>query len=207
MPQELNTKELIFRKSIHLFADDGYELVSMRRIADSSGIHAASIYNHYKSKEEILASIYQYYLENCFKCRISREEYLPILKRGTVLEILDIFNYPMPDEQDPEPLMFDIIRILWSRIHTDDDARDLYRKYVVDEAYRHIDEVMGEGIRLGRIAMKQEDVYTFASLLLAARNYVASSIPLYPDVERWRNTGTAMLYMLSGILKLNPPLV
>lgn len=204
--QKISTKELIFRRSIHLFADDGYESVSMKRIATASGIQPSSIYNHYENKEELLHSIYQYYIDHQNDCRPTQNEYLPILKKGTAIEIVGIFNYPMPDEQDPDPLMFDVIRILWSRIHTDTKAKDLYREYVVEEAYRYIDKVLSKGIELGRIIMEPEYIYTFAGLLLAARNYVASSIPLYPDVSRWRDTGAAMMQMLAEILQLNPPL-
>ncbi|MGD9560600.1 MAG: TetR/AcrR family transcriptional regulator, partial [Oscillospiraceae bacterium] len=197
MSQDISTKERIFRKSIHLFAEDGFDSVSMRQIATACGIQPASIYNHYPAKEEILQSIYQYYVRHQNDCRPQREAYLPVLRRGTAMDILGIFNYPMPDEGDPDPLMFDIIRIFWSRIHTDPVAMDLYRTHVVEEACRYIDEVMRAGIEMGRVVMKEADIYTFACVALAVRNYVASSIPLYPDVERWRGTGGAMMQMLA----------
>ena len=49
----MTTKELILSKSLQLFSQRGYEGVSMRDIAAEVGIKAASIYNHFSSKEEI----------------------------------------------------------------------------------------------------------------------------------------------------------
>lgn len=206
MQENLTTKDRIFRRCIHLFADYGYESTSMKIIAKNTGIQTASIYNHFPTKEDILAAIYQHFIEHQNDCRLTEEDYIPILKTGSAADILGIFNYPTYDEQDPDPLMFDIIRLLWSRIHIDPAAREVYRVHVVDEAYRFINEVIRKGIELNRIIMKEEDIFTFASLALAAENYVASTIPLYPNVEHCRNMSLKMNTMLAATLKLNPPI-
>ena len=52
-----NTKGNIIYQALILFSDRGYEGVSMRDIASSVGIKAASLYNHFKSKEDIFSSI------------------------------------------------------------------------------------------------------------------------------------------------------
>ena len=52
-----STKETIINKSLTLFSEKGFEGVSMREIAAAVGIKAASIYNHFKNKEEIFSSI------------------------------------------------------------------------------------------------------------------------------------------------------
>ena len=52
------TKERIIFESLNLFSQKGYEGVSMRDIAAAVGIKGASIYNHFKGKEEILQAIY-----------------------------------------------------------------------------------------------------------------------------------------------------
>lgn len=51
------TKAAIYRASIDLFAEKGYAATSMRAIAAAVGIEAASVYNHFAGKEEILFSI------------------------------------------------------------------------------------------------------------------------------------------------------
>lgn len=53
----MTTKEIIYKNSIELFAEHGYQNLGMRDLAKASGIKASSIYNHYKSKEDILMDI------------------------------------------------------------------------------------------------------------------------------------------------------
>lgn len=53
----VNTKDNIMYQALTLFSDRGYEGVSMRDIASKVGIKAASLYNHYESKEDIFNSI------------------------------------------------------------------------------------------------------------------------------------------------------
>jgi len=52
------TKERIIFESLNLFSQKGYDGVSMRDIAAAVGIKGASIYNHFKGKEEILQAIF-----------------------------------------------------------------------------------------------------------------------------------------------------
>lgn len=52
------TKERIIFESLNLFSQKGYDGVSMRDIAAAVGIKGASIYNHFKGKEEILHAIF-----------------------------------------------------------------------------------------------------------------------------------------------------
>ena len=57
MPVPENRKEEIIRTSAKLFKEKGYSAVSMRDLAQTMGIKAASLYNHINSKEEILSHI------------------------------------------------------------------------------------------------------------------------------------------------------
>lgn len=55
-----STKEKIFDAAIDLFAEKGYDATSMREIAEAVGIKKASLYSHYKSKDDILEKIVEY---------------------------------------------------------------------------------------------------------------------------------------------------
>ena len=61
---EISRKEQIIQSATKLFKEKGFEAASMRDIAGSLGIEAASLYSHIKSKDEILEVI-------CF--RMARE--------------------------------------------------------------------------------------------------------------------------------------
>lgn len=58
------TKDKIIAIAIALFAKNGYEGTTLAEIAKGVGIQKPSIYNHYKSKEEIFLTIYKKILWN-----------------------------------------------------------------------------------------------------------------------------------------------
>jgi len=53
-------KEVILEKAAHLFRENGFNATSMRDLAENVGVEAASLYNHIRSKAELLQEI-------CFK--------------------------------------------------------------------------------------------------------------------------------------------
>lgn len=80
-------KELIIESAIPLFAAKGYESTSIQEIVDASGISKGAFYLHFKSKDALLHSIFEYYL-NKIKTRIiqldtshlsPREEFISLL--------------------------------------------------------------------------------------------------------------------------------
>lgn len=59
MVNKMTTKKRIIIESLRLFASKGYDGVSMREIAATVGIKGASIYNHFKGKEDIFLAIFE----------------------------------------------------------------------------------------------------------------------------------------------------
>jgi AcrR family transcriptional regulator len=55
--KKASKKELILRKASAMFREKGFAATSMRDLAESVGIEAASLYNHIRSKNEILEAI------------------------------------------------------------------------------------------------------------------------------------------------------
>ena len=53
----MKTKEKILHAALELFSVRGYEDTSVAQIAEAVGIKAPSLYNHYRSKQEIFAAI------------------------------------------------------------------------------------------------------------------------------------------------------
>ena len=74
-------KDVIVRKAATLFREKGYKAASMRDLAEAVGVEAASLYNHIRSKSELLHELvfsvankfvlnprYLYSLEFLFRC-------------------------------------------------------------------------------------------------------------------------------------------
>jgi TetR/AcrR family transcriptional regulator, cholesterol catabolism regulator len=66
-PKKVNRKKLITGKSAELFRNKGYSATSMRDIADAVGMEAASLYNHIKSKGDLLHDIIFSIANDCNK--------------------------------------------------------------------------------------------------------------------------------------------
>lgn len=62
----LSRKEQIIEAAMKLFAQKGYHATSMQEIAEHSGLAKGSLYNYFKSKEEIALSIFRFHYERLF---------------------------------------------------------------------------------------------------------------------------------------------
>ncbi|MEU5660305.1 TetR family transcriptional regulator [Streptomyces sp. NPDC047737] len=54
-----NTRQRIQDVALDLFAEQGYEKTSLREIAERLGVTKAALYYHFKTKEDILTSIFE----------------------------------------------------------------------------------------------------------------------------------------------------
>ena len=55
--KNVSRKDVIVTKAATLFREKGFKAASMRDLAESVGVEAASLYNHIKSKTELLHEI------------------------------------------------------------------------------------------------------------------------------------------------------
>ena len=55
--EKRNTKQTILEEALNLFSVNGYDGVSVKDIANAVGIKDSSLYKHYKSKQEIFATL------------------------------------------------------------------------------------------------------------------------------------------------------
>ncbi|MDP8201024.1 MAG: TetR/AcrR family transcriptional regulator [Candidatus Tenebribacter burtonii] len=68
----MKTKEKILRAGLELFLKKGYDKTSMVMIADFVGIQKASLYHHFKNKEDLAVCVIDYYDEKMIEW--SREQ-------------------------------------------------------------------------------------------------------------------------------------
>jgi AcrR family transcriptional regulator len=71
------TKIRILETAITIFGERGLEACTMRELASEVGIKAPGIYNHYRSKEEVLAAAMEHILGRFFWIQMAALEDLP----------------------------------------------------------------------------------------------------------------------------------
>ena len=67
MNRSMNRKEEIIYATLELASVNGMQGVSMSQIAEKVGIKAPSLYNHFKSKDEIIREMYSFLREQALK--------------------------------------------------------------------------------------------------------------------------------------------
>ena len=118
----MNTKERIAKEALTLFSERGYAATSVRDIAAAVGIKDSSLYNHYKSKQEIFDSVIESYT------RMGAEKHLSFYKRNELPEgTLELFK-------DPK-LIAKMGRGIFASVVADDDSKKL-RRLLATEMYR-----------------------------------------------------------------------
>jgi len=151
-------KEVIIEKASRLFREKGFGAASMRDLAEHVGVEAASLYNHIRSKSEILQTI-------CFKVA---NEFM------TNLESL---------ESSPQPTLKKMEAIIRLHIRMMLDQYEFV--YIADHEWRHLPEpylsnflnqrrnyrkrlgdILEDGIAKGEI--KPIDPYTAVLIILSA---------------------------------------
>ena len=129
-----DNKQKIFDISIDLFSRFGYNGVSIRQIASKVGIKESSIYNHYNSKEAILDSILNYYIE-----RMLAQD-IPLDDASANLDVgfdhfyqmgLNAFAMQLKDEK-----MSKITRIILIESYHNEKINDFLKKSILEDAIK-----------------------------------------------------------------------
>ena len=118
------TEEKIFKTAIELFSQKGYNGVSIREIARAVGIKESSIYNHYKNKDKILETIFNYYKNQMNKTGLSEEDLNKKIGSITFEQFWTkgLANFQKATE---DPLLEKINNIILLEMFRDERARDI----------------------------------------------------------------------------------
>lgn len=85
----MNTRERILQSTLELASEVGMGNVSLQKIADRVGVRKATLFSHYKSKDEIFTELYVYLRENISqKHQAESFDYTEFIQNKTATEIL-----------------------------------------------------------------------------------------------------------------------
>jgi TetR/AcrR family transcriptional regulator, cholesterol catabolism regulator len=111
--KKASKKELILKKAAAMFREKGFAATSMRDLAESVGIEAASLYNHIRSKNEILEAI-------CF-------------------DVANRFNTNMDIIEASQPRSISKLETLL-RFHIQQMIENYEEVYVSDREWKHLED-------------------------------------------------------------------
>lgn len=198
----MDNENKIIYQAAQLFADNGFEHVSLEDIARAAGLLPDQLRDYFPTTEAVLSAIYQLYKKRIFEFRPTLEQYEPILLNGTAEEILDIFNFGLPE---PVIGMFAVHRVVWGRKDIDPAAMRIHKEYVQAESLSYITAVLYRGITLGRLVIPDDIIPTLTLMIFNTRAYSASAVISDPRMSEWRDRETEMNRMLTQLIVLNPP--
>ena len=120
----MTTKEKIIKVSIDLFSKHGYKGVSIRNITKIIGIRESSLYKHFKSKEELLDTIFDIFLKSYNQNNLTEQELKERIKNLDLLiflkSVIEIFIRDMET-----PTLEKIFRILMNEQFRTEKARNI----------------------------------------------------------------------------------
>ena len=137
----MNTKERIWKESLQLFSKYGYEGVSVKQIADAVDIKDSSLYNHYKSKQEIFdtilkeVSILMKEASNKYTFPQSDDvgkRYIKVDKTVLSDMCFNLFDFYLNDK-----IVSSFRRMLIIEQYTNSDASKLFHEIFIDGALKY----------------------------------------------------------------------
>ena len=130
----MNRKEEIILVTLELAAENGLNNVSMAQIAEKMGIRKPSLYNHFKSKEEIIAAMYQYLREKSKEqLSLADIDYGEFIKEKSMEEALaqSVENY---SSISTESKMLSFYKVIYSERSVNPTAAKIMAEETVDKA-------------------------------------------------------------------------
>jgi AcrR family transcriptional regulator len=163
-PGEKGTKEKIFDAAVDLFAERGYDGVSIRDIARAVGITEGAVYKHYKSKDEILESIFAY-VESRIYAEAPEESYDAIIEALSFREILE----SMPRAMISDPLLTRITRIMLIEMYHNEKIRNHVRRELFERPVDETEVLFRKLMEKGKI--RQSDPRALSTLFISCLVY------------------------------------
>jgi len=201
------TKERIFDAAVMLIAKDGFENVSMRDIANGAGVNAATIYNHFAGKEEILDTIYLYFSSHRLDNRRSISHIKSIVETGSSLDLVTVLSDSAFEFEEKKAVRLILIpKIILMRIFKDDRANRFFLHEWYGEDVKHLKKWLGYAVEIGRLP-KEFDIDNYAMFFW--RQMVMMGIWAFADKNyevRILDEEQHLLDMFSKLLPLGEPL-
>lgn len=153
-----DTKEKILRTALGLFAEHGYEAVSVSMIAGKLGITKGALYKHYRSKrdifDQIVARMYELDGEQSRNHQVPEETYevSPDSYENLSPEHIRAFTLAQFRFWTEDGFAADFRRMLSLEQYRDREMGELYRRCIVSGPVEYMEDIFREMIKEGILA-------------------------------------------------------
>lgn len=152
-----NTKENILVTALRLFAQDGYEAVSVSKIAGELGMTKGALYKHYKNKRDIFNKIFEHIcqldVERSQKAGVPEKEFDGTVEPFRNTSILSVkaymvsqFHYWTEDE-----IACNFRKMLTLEQYRNSEMTDLYQKVLGSGLVQFIEDMFREMMEQGTL--------------------------------------------------------
>lgn len=167
---QLPTEALIRKTAKHLFAKYGYEGISMRTLAQKSGVGLSSIYHFFKDKDVLLKSIY---LETNHQLGAERAV-LPDQPTAKLM-LRQLINFQFSHIED-------VVYVLKYYLHFREDFAALPTKTLPARSILHVEEVIQKGTETGEFKVDSKDIQAKAKVVAHTIN--GYLLEYFPDIPK-----------------------
>lgn len=160
VPGEKDTKEKIFDAAVDMFAEKGYDGVSIRDIGRAVGITEGAVYKHYSSKEAILESIFSY---------VDGKIY-PKAPEASIDALVDAYSFreileSMPRSMMADPQLTSITRIMTIEMYHNENIRNYVQRELFERPVDETEILFSKLMEKGKI--KPCDPRAMATLFIS----------------------------------------
>lgn len=143
------TREKIFDVAIDLFSRHGYNGASVRKIAYGAGIKESSIYNHFKSKEDILNCIFDYFHEGLLATRPDENELKSQVEFMAPREVFKLLFIRYGKERGHR--IDKAARIILMEQYINRRTKDFVKKFMLEEPVNYYENILRTMAAHGKI--------------------------------------------------------
>ncbi|MDD2400419.1 MAG: TetR/AcrR family transcriptional regulator, partial [Sulfurovum sp.] len=154
------TKEKILKTSLKLFSTKGYASTTVRDIAGAMGIKQSALYNHFKSKDEILETLISDLTSSAIVTIFEDKDSQELYKQGksVLMSIATIFKLLSFDAQNEA-----LFKLLMQEIYRNERIREIYNEYFYQENVKKLSGLF--------FMMMQNDMIKSSDPLLLANEF------------------------------------
>ncbi|MDR1069646.1 MAG: TetR/AcrR family transcriptional regulator [Gracilibacteraceae bacterium] len=191
-----DTKSRIMETAIRMFSAENYERVTMRDIAAAVGIKAASLYNHFNSKDEILTQIYELFEETVADIKPAVADMIGMAEAAPPREVVShVFFYFQSADQEK---MLRILNIAHMMSRIDRRSRDFFQHNVFDVLRLYTEEALKKLMELERIEPLNIEDFLALQAYFCYSAILRSLVPGARVEEEWGRGLNALLSLVKS---------